>query len=439
MTYRDRRSTRRIPRLTLHKASGRAVVRLCGKDHYCGPWGSPTAVREYDRLIAMFLANDRRLPNVNGQVNTDLSIAELVVAYMKFAKLYYRKKQHTESPAPDANKAALLVKQEEANEAKQCLSAQHGKRPSIVHMEETSEVQLLASAFSPLLTLFGVERVTQFTCSKLKIVRSIFVERGNSLKTCNEQTRRIKRLFRWAVENEMAAPDIYQALQAVRGLRKGRGEAREPEPVRPVPEEHIRKTLPHLSGHVAALVELLLHTGARVGEVLTMRVGDIAITDDVWEYRPLSHKTAHHGHGRVILLGRRAQEALRPFLKADPSAFVFSPKEAARLASREARQQRKTPLTPSQRARRPKESPKRSPGDAYTPASVRRAIARACEKAGIESWHPHQLRHNAATRLREMAGLDVAQTVLGHRRADVTQVYAETSLEKARNVVRKYG
>jgi site-specific recombinase XerC len=43
----------------------------------------------------------------------------------------------------------------------------------------------------------------------------------------------------------------------------------------------------------------------------------------------------------------------------------------------------------------------------------------------IPHWHPNQLRHTTATKVREQFGLEAAQVVLGHSRADVTQVYAE--------------
>ena len=46
----------------------------------------------------------------------------------------------------------------------------------------------------------------------------------------------------------------------------------------------------------------------------------------------------------------------------------------------------------------------------------------------IPHWHPNQLRHSRATELRNKYGLEAAQVVLGHARADVTQIYAEKNL-----------
>ena len=41
------------------------------------------------------------------------------------------------------------------------------------------------------------------------------------------------------------------------------------------------------------------------------------------------------------------------------------------------------------------------------------ASARACAKAGVPRWHPHQLSHSAATRIRKEFGLDASRVILG--------------------------
>jgi site-specific recombinase XerC len=51
-------------------------------------------------------------------------------------------------------------------------------------------------------------------------------------------------------------------------------------------------------------------------------------------------------------------------------------------------------------------------------------------------WHPNQLRHTVATEVRARFGLVAAQAVLGHAKADVTQVYAERDLTRAAEVMR---
>ena len=51
----------------------------------------------------------------------------------------------------------------------------------------------------------------------------------------------------------------------------------------------------------------------------------------------------------------------------------------------------------------------------------------------------HALRHSAATRMLRELGIEAAATVLGHARADVTQIYAERDLAKAAAVMRQIG
>src|SRR5262249_40087476 len=86
-----------------------------------------------------------------------------------------------------------------------------------------------------------------------------------------------------------------------------------------------------------------------------------------------------------------------------------------------------------------KSRPKRVPGEQYDTDSYRRAIARGCKRAGVPRWHPHQLRHNAGTRLRREFGLDVARAVLGHSSAVVTEVDAELDQAKAAEAMAKIG
>ncbi len=111
---------------------------------------------------------------------------------------------------------------------------------------------------------------------------------------------------------------------------------------------------------------------------------------------------------------------------------------------RHARQEaRKTPIHSGNRpgtTARPK--PAAHAKDSYTKDSYARAIRRGVDKANkairrmprnsqIENpallayWAPNRLRHTRATEVRKQFGLEAAQVILGHAKADVTQVYAE--------------
>ncbi|HET6325478.1 MAG TPA: site-specific integrase, partial [Planctomycetaceae bacterium] len=197
--------------------------------------------------------------------------------------------------------------------------------------------------------------------------------------------------------------------------------AKETEPIRPVDEGTVSATIPHLSPVLAAMVRLQLLTGMRPGEVCRLRPADVTIgKSGTWTYRPSVHKTEHHeGRERRIFIGPDGQGVLRRYLDRDPDAYCFSPRESVgRPGSAAAR---------------------RGPGSRYTSASYRRAIARACERAGFEEWKPNQLRHTAATLIRERYGVEAAATVLGHSDPRVTAIYAERDFKLASDVIQKIG
>jgi integrase len=217
------------------------------------------------------------------------------------------------------------------------------------------------------------------------------------------------------------------------------------------------------------MVELQLLAGMRPGETVVMRACDIDMSGKVWLYRPGSdrgplgqHKTAHHGHQRVIALGPRAQAVIRAFLKVDMQASLFSPREAMEALWVGLRRQRKTKVQPSQVCRKGRK-PKRCPGDRYSVSSYGKAIERGveaankaaacelcrelpadqrcpdCRSRAIPHWHPHQLRHTKATEIRREAGLDAARAVLGHRSPTITETYAEIDVNKAAEVMERLG
>ena len=383
---------RKPPKYSLHTATGQAKVRIDGKDHYLGPYGSEESKKLYDELIARWLCAGRKPDSVNVTLN------RLSVLYIEFAESYYRK---------------------------------DGK--------VTSEVASIRSALKMLIKLFGRLPVNDFSPIKLKKVRDAMIAAGWVRTSLNKQVRRITRMLRWGVESELVAPDVHAACKAVPGLRFGRSAASESEKVQPVSLEDIQAIEPFVSRQIWGMIQLQLVTGMRPGEVRSIRLCDIDRSHDVWEYKPASHKTQHHGRKRRVFIGRKGQEIVRQFLKVDQTTRLFSPRDAERERSEERRGNRVSPMTPSQRARKHKERPMRTAGLQYTKDSYNRAITRACEEAEVESWAPNQLRHNAATEIRKTHGIDVARAVLGHSSMDVTEIYAEQDFDKARAVIAEIG
>jgi integrase len=384
---------KRVPKYRLHKPTGLAVVTLAGKDHYLGKHGTPASKAEYERLVGEWLLG--RAGPASPAAVTDLTVDEVLLRYWAFAETYYG--------------------------------------------QTSQQLDHIKLAVRPLRQLYGPSPAANFGPLALKAVRQRMVECDWCRNFVNHCVGRVKRVFRWATENELLPPSVYASLQAVRGLARNRSQARETAPVGPVPEERVRAVLGHVSATVKAMIQVQRLSGCRPGEVVSMRGVDLDVTGEVWLYRPAGHKTAHHGHQRVIAIGPRAREVIRPFLKDDPAAYLFSPRESREGWNAERRRKRKTPMTPSQARRRRKPRPKRAPGDRYTVGTYRNAIRRACLRAGIEPWHPHQLRHAAATELRKLFGLETAKAVLGHRTLSATEVYAQKDVAAAVKVMEEVG
>ncbi len=245
-------------------------------------------------------------------------------------------------------------------------------------------------------------------------------------------------LFKWASSVELIAASVYHALATVTGLRRGRSAARETKPVKPVAPAVIDDTLPHLPPTVHDMVSVLLLTGMRCGELCVMRACDLDMSGDIWLFRPERHKGLWLGKERVIAIGPTAQKIIGKYLTMNTMAYLFRPSDQHEIISAAKRAARKTPVQPSQQNRR-KPNGKRRPGERFQVRAVNRAIGRACERAGIEAWHTHQLRHSASLNFSRELGLEAARSALGHSSVDMSAMYAGRDLEAAKNVASKLG
>lgn len=147
------------------------------------------------------------------------------------------------------------------------------------------------------------------------------------------------------VAHELYSGQQLVAVRAVPGLKAGRTEAPEPEPVQPVSDEVIDATLPHLTPTVRTMVQLQRLTGMRPQDVCQMATGDIHMNNEVWEYRPPDHKTAWRGRTRIVYIGPEAQKVMMPYMKTDPAAPIFSPRQSEAERRQAMRETRKTPMS----------------------------------------------------------------------------------------------
>jgi integrase len=169
--------------------------------------------------------------------------------------------------------------------------------------------------------------------------------------------------------------------------------AREKPPVGPVAGSIVEETLPHLTPAIADILRLLRLTACRVGEILVMTLDRLDRTDaQCCVYTPPRHKTSRCGKSRTIHFGPLAIEVLSPHVAAS-NGRVFE----------------------------------------YQRTTISQTVGQACKAHESPRWHPHQLRHTAATEIRAKFGLEAAQAVLGHAQAIARSDHRVTTLTKRRS------
>jgi integrase len=388
-----------------------ARVTIGDKTIHLGRYDDPDSVTEYKRLIAEWAAGPKVEPAEN-PAEEATSVVELLAAYLQHAQNYY---------ASNPNQVAYI------------------KRLIRIVRE-----------------IYGDLPVTEFGPMRLKAVRQRFIDRGWVRRKVNEATRDVIAMFSWGVEQELVPGSVVHALREVRSLRKGRCAAPESRAIQPVEQATVNATCEHLPPTLSDMITVQQLTGCRPAEVCNMTPGQIDRSAKVWIYRPVEHKNAWRDHDRVIAIGPRAQRILMPYLLRGENEPCFSPREAMRQRLDEKHAQRKTPLN---HGRQPDERKRQklldSLSDRYDVSTYRRAIHRAADQAypppkqlkgpaltqwrRDHRWSPNQLRHARATEIRDRYGLDGAQTVLGHKHADITQVYAAVNMQRLMEIAAEVG
>lgn len=412
----------RVPSYRFHKATGQAVVVLRGESVYLGKFGSPASKALYDQVIAKYLSERGQPEQPATPIETRLSpfrdagcalsISELVLKYWTFAKSYYVKNGQPTGELPPL-KEALRVLRRQAGETP---AAEFGP----IALKSVREVLMKQPNIRRLKVTDPETGEPGFTEKVIRV--------GLARRTINKQIGRIKRVFAWAVAEELLPPHVHEALRRVEGLRHGRSVAREKARITSVADKDVDAVLSHVPSAIAAMIRVQRLTGCRPQEVVLMRGIEIVRTNAIWEYRPGRHKMEHRNEDgdtdkeRVVFIGPKAQAVLEPFLAGARGGYVFSPK---RIEHERVRHLRGV-----------KPRPRR---DHYSVAAYRQEIQRGCKRAGVSKWCPLQLRHTSATMIRKQFGVERAQAVLGHSEIGVTQVYAEVDRDAARSVMAELG
>jgi integrase/recombinase XerC len=152
-----------------------------------------------------------------------------------------------------------------------------------------------------------------------------------------------------------------------------------------------------------AILELFYSSGLRLSELALASLGDLDLLSNQIKVRGKGRKQ------RIVPVGRKAEQALRAYLKVretlpapktDRQALFVSPK-GRRLSGR----------------------------------TIQRRVHRLYQRTGIAGQRVHSLRHTFATDLMD-AGADLrsVQELLGHASLSTTQIYTHTSVERLKQV-----
>lgn len=347
-----------IPKYSKHGPSGQAVVYLDRRRIYLGKFGSPESKRKYAELIAS--RSSGLDPELLAPDAPSVSVNEVCLAFVKNVMPKYRTADGKPSDEQECLKGVIRILRE----------------------------------------LFGESPATKFGPVKLRTAREAMIGRGWKRSYINKQVGRVRFIFRMAASWEMIPATVVVALKTMEPLRAGDSKAPESVPRRAVPAEHIEAAKKHLRERNRDLIDLLLVTAARPGEILSLTTQMIDRSGEVWFADLARHKTAHHGHARTLHFGPKAQAILMKYLRPlNPSVRLFPI-------------QRKT---------------------------FGQAVKDACVKAKVPPFTPHWLRHTAVTNVVDEVDLDSAQALAGHSTRSMTILYSRAAGKKAKAAVKKLG
>lgn len=357
-----------VPAYRLHKSSGRAVCYIGRKEHYLGVHGSPESRQKYAELISRLTGGEPAMSVTTDKPPAQHSVAKLCTRYVT---------ERLPNYAPDEQRC------------------------------QRSAIKILCS-------LYGESDAATFGPIALRTVRAAMVagdphavdaagspkpRKPWSRSFTNKQVKRIRQIFKFGISWELVPASVADGLRTVESLKAGQTEAAESRPRRAVPLEDIEAVRTVLCQKHRDLIDLLLLSGARPGEIINLTTGAINRSGEIWRADLAKHKNSHRGKSRTIFFNATAQAILTRYLKADPDAPLFAIRRDTFGA----------------------------------------AVKSACVKAGVDVWTPHWCRHTVATRLADGLGLESAQQTLGHSGAAMTRHYSQSAERLAIEAVKSLG
>jgi len=231
--------------------------------------------------------------------------------------------------------------------------------------------------------------VSDVTSGDLQAFLAKMSENGYTPKSLSRKLNSTRTFYRFLKVNEMITDDPSLLVS------HPRYELAPPRILKPTEYRALRDAARH-DARMFAIIELLLQTGIRIGELAELRLSDI-LGDEI-KIRPYEKHEE-----RLVPLNRPGKEALQAYLKNRPQVtddHVFITKS----------------------------------GKPFLVRNIRTAIERYFRIAEIENAKVNDLRHTfVAHHLKHGVSLVLLSKVLGHKRISTTERYLEYVKERAKD------
>lgn len=351
------------PAMRKHRTPGGdyAYVEIDGKQVRLGSWGSAEARREYAKIIREW---EKSHPKKQFTPAAGCRIPALVAAY----DLYLADRVSVEERGKNRRVLAMVIED------------------------------------------YGDLDVDEFGKAQLKAIRQKLVDKGRFRTQVNKDVGRIRRCWKYGVEEDLVEPATLTDLQVVSDLKKGKSAAKEGADVLPVPLRDMMLAVKQLRPKYRDMALLQFLVGMRPGELAEMRPeelhkevvrvkdGEVRVKDALL-FAPARHKNLERDLALIYVIGPRAQRILEPWLaKAKPGKRIFS-----------------------------------------TYFTYYHLIEEACAAAGVPKWSPGRLRHNFLSRWSRRFGIEMAGQAVMHTSLATTALYVQRILNDTAKIAKEIG
>jgi site-specific recombinase XerD len=234
------------------------------------------------------------------------------------------------------------------------------------------------------------ERPPDLSKSSVNGFVASLLDRGHAAATARARQLAVRRFAAWLVEEEEMAVDPLLGIKAPQLDSKV---------IEPLTEAQLKALLKACAGpemrdrRDEAILRLMLETGARAGEVVGLTVEDVDLMGGTAVIR-----RGKGGKGRSVPFGPQTARALDRYLRV---------RRAHRLAKLDA-------LWLGDR------------GKAFSYDALHKSLGMRADRAGIEGFHPHRMRHTAAHRWLAAGGSESGlMAVAGWTRPDMLMRYTK--------------